>query len=381
MPISVIPGGVDPQPPIAPATQTQIESQLFTATGATGAGTPAEYAVGDLLERVVTYTGSTIDSTVWKNLTQNTTLTVTPPGVDLAQKSTSGLTDAELRALPVDVFVVNPTEAVGLEPGADTTTYSEQFQALGDDGTNIPAQWSEGDIITREAVVDNSVEPPTITYNYFNETTGLPINTDPAITPTYTAPTSSELTQIVQQGLTDAELRAAPVEVFVTNQPQPGPAPTENQTTVTQYEALTNDPNGQWSDGDILTYETVYDYSQDPPVLVSEQWVNQTTGEVITNVAPNTYPAATDITTAPSNVVAPSVTRAVAVQRVTGTTNTIAEGCTQIDIYVEAGFIYIGTEYFTAGYSFSWTIDNPGEVLGAVAVDATSGTALISTAR
>ena len=378
MAITINTGPIDSQPPVSPATQTQIESQLFTATGVTGAGTPAEYIVGDILERVVTYTGVSVDSEVWKNLTQNTDLTVVPPGADLAQQSVSGLTDSELRANAVDVFVVNPTEAAGLEPGSNTTTYSETYEALAGDTTNVPAEWSQGDIITREAVVDTSTDPDTITYNYFNETTGLPIES-PAV-----VPTPAELTQVVQQALTDAELRANPVEVFVTNQPQPGPAPTDNQTTVTQYEALTSDTTNtpaQWSAGDVLTYTTTYDYSTTPPTEISTEWFNQTTGEVIDTTLPKVGPAAADITALPDSVVAPSVIRAIGLDRISGTTGTIAEGCTLIDVYVESGYATILGQVFTTGYSFSWTIDNPGEVLGALTIDATNGAVLISTNR
>lgn len=378
MPIFVAPGGIDPQPPVPPATQTQIESQLFTAVGITGAA--GEYIVGDILERVVTYTGSVVSSEVWKNITQNTILTVVPPGVDIAQQSTSGLTDAELRAEAVDVFVVNPTEAIGLEPGADTTTYSEQFQALGDDVTNTPAQWSQGDVITREAVVDNATVPATITYTYFNETTGLPIDT----TAPNVAPTSAELTQIVQQALTDAELRATPVEVIVTNQPAPGPAPTDNQTTVTLYEALNSDTvntPAQWTAGDVLSYTTVYDYSTTPPTEISTEWFNQTTGLPIDTTLPKVGPSAADITAMPESVVPSSVVRGINIERISAATGTIAAGTTMIDIYVESGFAVVLGQYFTAGYSFSWSVDAPGETLGELVIDATSGTVLVSYTR
>lgn len=373
-------GGFEPQPPVAPATTVQTDTQLFTVTQTDTTNTPPKWNVGDLVERVVVFDTSTgtVSSETWNNKTTGELNIGTVPGTDIAQVSTSGLTDAELRAQPVEVTVTNPVDQVGVEPGADTTTYKETYEATSDDVTNSPAEWSEGDVITREAVVDNTAVPPTVTYNYYNETTGLPIEAPS------TPPATDELTKVEQAGLTDAELRATPVNVFVTNPTSPGPAPTEQKTTVQQYEATADDTNNtpaQWSEGDIITYETIYDYSQEPPVLIKEEWFNQTTGLPIDTTAPNIAPPADEISELPGTVTPPSVSRGITIDRITGASETIAAGTTAIDVYVESGFAIIAGQTFTTGYSFSWAIDNPGETLGDLVVDATNGVALVSYVR
>jgi hypothetical protein len=287
MPISVNPPTI-PTPPVAPVTPRSVNSQLFTAFGVTGAGTPAQYALKDTLERTVVYSGSTVVSTTWTNASTGVVLTLTPPGADLAAKEITPLTDEELRAKAVDVFVTNQ---VSLPPGGSVTpntVYEQTLVALADD-TTAPIEYTQGDVITYNAVYNESVTPPTlISESYFNETTGQVITQ---------APTAAELAVLPTTPLTNDEMRAAPVEVTMANPvPAGGNVATTNEIFEQTLKALADDTTApiEYAAGDVITYSAVYDHSVTPPDLVSESYFNETSGLAMTQA-----PAAADVAIQP----------------------------------------------------------------------------------
>ena len=279
MPVTVNPPTI-PTPPVAPVTAKTVSSQLFTAFGVTGAGTPAQYALKDTLERTVVYSGSTVISTTWTNASTNVVLTLVPAGADLAAKEITPLTDDELRAAPVDVFVTNQS---ALPPGGSitpNTVYEQTVVAVATD-TVAPLEYTLGDVITYSAVYDEAVTPPVlVSETYFNETTGQVITQAPAAADIAVLPTTP---------LTDAELRAAPVEVLVTNPvPAGGTVVTPNQIFEQTLTALVADTVApiEYAAGDTITYSAVYDYTTTPPTLVSESYFNATAGIPITQAPP-----------------------------------------------------------------------------------------------
>lgn len=168
MAINVIP----PSGPSAPApasTDRNIDTQLFTVTGVTI--TPVEYAIGDILEREVIYSGSTVESTTWKNITQNSILTVTPNGSDIAKQNSVGLTDAELRAEAIHVIVDNQESST-----TSTVIYSQANNA----GQILAGAWSVS--ITNTGLADGIVLGNKLPYGYTTTFTAPPGGLLPLIT-------------------------------------------------------------------------------------------------------------------------------------------------------------------------------------------------------
>ena len=66
----------------------------------------SDYVAGDLLKAidVIDTSTGTVDSTTWINVSNNPgTMIGTPPGSEITLRASEGLTDAELRAAPVEV--------------------------------------------------------------------------------------------------------------------------------------------------------------------------------------------------------------------------------------------------------------------------------------
>lgn len=91
------------------AATSDVISSFFVASLDDSDGT--DYVVGDIIKviEVVDLASGAVLSSSWYNLTTNSLIGV-PDGNEISVKAGSALTDAELRAAPVDVNVVNSTE-------------------------------------------------------------------------------------------------------------------------------------------------------------------------------------------------------------------------------------------------------------------------------
>jgi hypothetical protein len=199
-------------------------------------------------------------------------------------------------------------------------------------------------------------------------------------------PSATAISLQPTSSLTNAELRAAPVEVFVVNQNTP-PSYAPQQVVSELYLAIAAGTG--YSIDDVIRRTVVMDTSVTPPTQSSETWVNVTTGATIA------APVATHIALTPTSdsltdsqlraspvivdvVVKPVVTRSVSIDRISNAIITAAAGAKELSFAVEAGFAMIQGAYMPAGYSVTFTAYSDGEVLGAVTVDATNGTVLVT---
>jgi hypothetical protein len=292
MPINISP---TPPTPVPPATTQQVIVQIFSATATDAVNTPSRYSANDILERTVIYSGITIVSQVWKNLSTGATMAGAPLGADIVAKPSTALTDSELRASPVPVIVepqLPPNGSV-----TDNVSYVETLSALVNDPAT-PSQYAAGDVITYTSVYDNSVNPPQLVSGvYTNQTTGQVISP---------APAADNLSALVSSGITDAELRAKPVEVTMVSPTPPVVIPPATTLDVVNeyYRAIIDDAVNtplQYRKGEVLRREVIIDMAATPASIVSTTWYNDVKGP-----AP--------IATVPGNAIVASAT--------TGLTNT-----------------------------------------------------------
>lgn len=400
----------NPVAPIPDATNNFVDVQLFEATGITGAS--GEYVVGDLLQREVFYTDSVVSNTVWQNLTQGTLLTVTPPAADIVQKEQTGLTDAELRAEPIKVFVTNQ---VVTEPASTLETVVSSYTARVD--ASLGFDYVEGDIIQSTAIVDTSFTPPqqqSITWkNVTQGTDNITVET-------------ADLILLPSSSLTNAELRSAPIDVNTKDYQTE--LYTANKTTlaynegdiirresvadfttntynheyfnVTQgtsilagvpgadlsiasgggavistetlnYVAIQDDAtNSEYSVDDELQRAVQWDNSQTPPAIAGELWFNVTTGQYLSTIPLQTHYR---IYTGADDTTENSVTNAA-----TTSSGIVPSGAYQVSIAnIGDADGFVQGSKLPAGYTFEFTAD-AGDFLEQITYDAT-GTEFIVT--
>ena len=260
-----------PSAPSPTSTDRNIDLQLFTVTGVTS--TPIEYAVGDILEREVIYSGNTIESTTWRNVSQDTVLTIVPPGIDIAAQEVSALTDSELRASAIHVIVDNQ---ITTQNATATETVVTTYTVL----RSTSAEYDDEDILQSVEVVNSSTTPVTIESVQWKNVTK---NTILAFPPNY-----EDLALMSSSSLTDAELRASPVNVYIANPASPTPTTTSNQIYTDSYTAIADDTHlpEEYSAGDRIRNVIVVDPTATPSEI-SNTWHNVTQDIAITNTPPN----------------------------------------------------------------------------------------------
>ena len=245
-----------PVAPIPDSTNINIQSDLFVAIGITGAG-GGEYAIGDILERVVTYTGTTISSTVWNNVSTGAILTVAPPGIDIAAKETTPLTNSELRATPVEVYVTN--QVAPTPPATQYETVVTTYTARAADTSTGLNMYAKDDIIQSIEVVDNSSNNvAVISTEWKNITQGTTLATPPNTADLIVSPSNA---------LTNAELRATPISVLGKD--------FESELYVSLIDTA------EYLKGDIIRREVVVDFTTDVTTAI---WYNVTQNGVINTI-------------------------------------------------------------------------------------------------
>ena len=256
-----------PPTPVPPATSQQVVVQIFSAMATDTINTPSRYSQNDILERTVVYSGITVVSEVWKNLSTGAVMAGAPKGADIVAKPSSALTNAELRASAIHVIVDGQ-----LPPGGSVTnnvSYVETLAAVATD-TAAPIQYTAGDVITYTSVYDNTTTPATFVSGvYVNETTGQIISPAPAV---------ADIASVVSSGITDAELRASPVAVTMVD-PIPSvliPPATTLDVVNEYYKAIIDDVNTpvEYKRGEVLRREVIIDTAATPASIVSITWYN-----------------------------------------------------------------------------------------------------------
>ena len=172
------------------------------------------------------------------------------------------------------------------------------YVALNDDAINTPQQYLTDDMLTRHVLVDTSTTPPTPVVDvWINDRTQLEILT----------PSSPDIAARQISGLTNDELRAAPVHVIVDNLITVSPAgpATQFETIITLFSAK-QDPTFvlSYTKGDILQLTEVINNATTPVTIVSSTWKNITLD--LDNIAVDTV----DITLLPSTSLTNSELRA-----------------------------------------------------------------------
>ena len=350
MAITVTPP-TNPSAPVAPATPTTTSSQLYTVYAVVGAGNPAQYALGDTLERTVVYSGTTVVSTKWTNATKGTTLTVTPPAGDISVAQVSPLTNSELRASPVKVQddvlagVLPPargpqTDAQSLsvyvtnQPSDTMRILATNYLAIADDAVN--GEYVTGQYIQRIQVYDIGQTPVGVTSDtWTNLATDLVLTTPPDFS-------TIEYSSSGDQALTDTQLRASAIHVIVDNQSAPVTPATTYQTYADSYTAIVDDAlhtPKEYVTGDRLRNVVTVDSSNSS--VVSNVWENVTQGTIINP------PAAASITAVPASALTDAELRATPIE-VYVTNPTQTSDATQNQFVVETfQVIANGTGYST----------------------------------
>jgi len=170
--------------------------------------------VGDYIQQiqVISNTG-TIVSTTWTNLTQGETLATAPAAGYISATSANPLTDAQLRATPVAMTSTQLPPALGPQTSSNAmSVYVTNQSTL--DNFPIVTQYvaktastgvSVGDYVQDLEIYDASTDPATLlSSTWTNITQGTTLAG---------APPANTLVPLSGTGLTDAQLRATPVEV------------------------------------------------------------------------------------------------------------------------------------------------------------------------
>ena len=325
-------------PKVPDITNNQIAYASYVAIADDDANTPVQYLTDDILERHVLMDTSTEPPSpvadVWFNI--RTQLEIdTPPSEDIAARQISGLTNDELRAAPVDVFVTNQVAVSPNGPATQFETIITTYSAK--QNPTLPGLlYSQGDILQLTEVVDNSSTPPNVTSSIWKNVT---TNTNTI------SVDSADISILPTSGLTNAELRATPVnvynsdyeyEVYVANADGVGyvkhdiirretkvvfgatDTTTETWSNVTQgtvltsvdqthlalsvqdyegastetlnYIAIQDDAvNGEYSIDDELQRTVQWDNNVVPPLSLGETWFNVTTGSILTAIPLQTH--------------------------------------------------------------------------------------------
>ena len=372
---------VNPTAPGGSVADNVAYSETLEAV-TTDTSTPSEWTAGDTITYNAYYDNAeppNLVSETYFNETTGQPITNPPAASDLATVVTSGLTDAELRASAIHVIVDNQASPLPSTPAATSyTVESFTYVAVSNDAT-APLQYVAGDVLQNIQTIDATANPVNVLSNVWtNLTTGVTLTQ---------VPSATTIAMQSNSPLTDAELRAAPVEVFVVNQTT-APAAASSQVITELYTVITAGTG--YAVSETLRRTVVMNVVATPPTITSEKWENVTQGTVLGTAPVTTHialqPSSTGLTDAELRATPvvvdvldkPIVTRDLSITRVTGTTASIAAGAKEVSIAVEVGYITIQGEYFPTGYSVAFSADAVTDQLGAIAIDATNGTALVT---
>jgi hypothetical protein len=322
----------------------------------------ANYVIGDVIRRLEVIDTTTNTSSVsWSNLTQGTTGFAAPPFAHLTVTASSALTNAELRAAPVDV----------LGPLTDAELRATPVDVLGPvtdaelRATPLPVLGPLTDVELRATPVD-VLGPLTNT-----ELRATPVDVLGPLTNTELRGTPVD----VLGPLTDTQLRAAPVPVLgpaTDAELRATPLPVTGPLTDVELRATPVNVAGPLTDVQLrATPVDVLGPLTDLQLRASEVAV------VDNDVATNTFNLNTEV----QNRLPLSTTRTTALINVNNSSGTIATGAQEVSFAnTGASTCLVSGGVLPVGYVVTYKAADQ-DTLGPIVYDATGSALLISEIR